>query len=803
MSSRNPPQSFLAGQARILFTERVVQMVPGLARTIGDTLSELALRPGNAREMQDLRDALRLYQENSPAWVQGIVGAVRQPFPPSAKTSAFGLPDPEKMELVGNDAVEHRILASRLALRLLDFASWELNDLRLRIQSLEGLPELSRHDLLRPEVIAQHLVEQWTLAGLPQSAWLLGQDTIHKNMAAWMLEIYHATNAFLIERGVMAEIDLRPLVRRTPSAVNIGRSASLPESDENLGKTTSAGASILDSRYAPTPDRMTAAQGAAQAGRISTGPGEPRPLPAAARSGWSGNAVQEETRTQTATTPLARVRMRAQGVLGHLKQLLMSRVEGFDQTSPRQASPQLEHAMNRLQQQAEEAILDGSRQSRQSDLGFARTQVDRALQELRQRTSVLKQAASSSAEKATIEIVALMFQSILSEDRIAPQIRVWFARLQMPVLRVAVAEPEFFSLLEHPARQLIDRMGSCALGFDVTVEGDVLETEIKRVVQVIEQYPETGRRVFQLVYEEFDKFLSRFFAEQGSVARAVSLAQQLEQKETMTVQYTIEMRTMLDDMPVREEIREFLFRIWAEVLAIAAMKNGPQHAQTLLFKQAAADLVWSASAKPNRSDRSRVIAALPRQLQLLRQGMTLLGMDLVAQDARLKIISATMADAFMSKTDAIPLEKIDAMARRLTNLEDYLSEQDVGDFPLDADSLVTMIGIDSAHIEVIADGGSQPTDAMLAWARELQPGSWFNLDHNGKISHVQFAWCSERKQLHLFATADGRSFLIQMRRLAAYLQAGLLVPTEEEALTVRATRDALAKLDANPERLFG
>ena len=271
----------------------------------------------------------------------------------------------------------------------------------------------------------------------------------------------------------------------------------------------------------------------------------------------------------------------------------------------------------------------------------------------------------------------------------------------------------------------------------------------------------------------------------------------------MTVQYTIEMRALLDDMPVRGEIREFLFRPWAEVLAISAMKNGPQHAQTLLFKQAAADLVWAASAKPSRSERSRVIAALPKQLQLLRQGMTLVGLSLVDQDAQLKAINATMADALMSKTDAISLEQIDAMARRLTNLEDYLSEHDIGDFPLDTDSLVTMIGIDAAHIEVIGDGGNQPTDAMRAWARELQPGSWFSLDHNGKISHVQFAWCSERKQLHLFAAADGRSYLIQMRRLAAYLQAGLLVPTEEETLTVRATRDALAKLEANPERLLG
>ena len=71
------------------------------------------------------------------------------------------------------------------------------------------------------------------------------------------------------------------------------------------------------------------------------------------------------------------------------------------------------------------------------------------------------------------------------------------------------------------------------------------------------------------------------------------------------------------------------------------------------------------------------------------------------------------------------------------------------------------------------------------------------------ISSVRFAWCSDRKQLHLFAAVDGRSFLIQARRLAAYLQAGLLLPAEEESLTVRATREALAKIDANPERLLG
>ena len=513
--------------------------------------------------------------------------------------------------------------------------------------------------------------------------------------------------------------------------------------------------------------------------------------------------MHDETRLQTATTPLARVRMRAQGVLGHLKRLLSSQVPGFDDTRAMSASPQLAQAINSVQrgEQNENAapptLLADSRGQ-----VYGQTHVDQALGSLRRRTATLKQAATTSSEKATIEIVALMFQSILAEDRIPAGVRVWFARLQMPVLRVALAEPEFFGSLQHPARRLIDRMGSCALGFDVTVAGGVLELEIKRVVQVIEQYPETGRRVFQLVYDEFEKFLSRFLAEQGSVARVVSVAQQIEQKETMAIQYTIEMRSMLNDMPVREEIREFLFKVWAEVLALSAMKNGPQHADTLAFKRAAADLVGAASAKPNREDRARVIADLPGLLRILRRGMALLRLDVAEQDRHLKVVSNTLADAFMSKTDAIPPERIDAMAKRLSNLEDYLSDEDIGDLPLDTESLVMMTGIDAPDIEVIAEGDSQPTDAMRAWARELQLGTWYSLDHSGKISHVQFAWCSDRKQLHLFAAADGRNFLIQARRLAAYLQAGLLIPAEEEALTVRATRDALAKIDANPERLL-
>ena len=784
MVSGNSKTSYLAEQGRGLFAERAARVLPLIAKSIHEKLSTLAIQPSGPREAQAHRDALLFFQKSGGLWVNATARAWKAaqsraaPFENSraAPFENSRFTESRKLELMGDDVVEDKILASRLALRILDFVSWELNDLRLRIQNLEGVTELPTLDILRPEILAHHMVLQWSAVAFSRDMWLMVQDTLQLVAGEHFLEVYHDVNEFLVQQGVMVEIDLRPLVRRTPGGAQIKAAAA-------MGAGGGGGGGISN--------------GSGSLSALGTGLGSVK--------GSIGHhtGVHDETRMQTATSPLARARMRAQGVMGHLRRLLSDRVSGYDDTRPQQASPELNRVMGREQQAEEETSAVGMSYDAASVQAYGPAEVERAMEALRERSTTFKRAASTPSEKATIEIVALMFQSILAEDRIPAVIRLWFARLQIPVLRVAIAEPEFFGSLQHPARRLIDRMGSCVLGFNVTVSGGAMESEVRRAVQVIEQYPETGRKVFQIVYDEFEKFLSKFLSEQGNAARVVGLAQQVEQKETLAIQYTIEMRNMLKDMSVRDEIREFLFKVWTEALAISSMKHGVQHEDTLLLKRAAADLVWAASAKPSRKDRAQVISSLPKLLLSLRMGMSLLGMAVADQDSQVKIISDTLADAFASKTPSIPAERITAMAARLRNLEDYLSDEDLGDLPLDTDSLVTILGIDPAEMTVITDGGSQPTDPMRAWVQELQLGSWFSLDHNGQMSNVQFAWCSDRKQLHLFAAADGRNFLIQARRLAAYLQAGLLVPAEEEALTVRATREALAKLDANPERLLG
>lgn len=747
----------LAAQARERFAQVACAGLPLLAAAILKRLEELVEQTGSGRDTQVRRDAWAAFREHGPDWVRQTTAAWQGALRPQTTTPLRGN-DAKKttFELMGKDVVENHILSSRLSLSLLDHVSWELSDLRLRVQHLEAIGDLPPNDILRPEVLAQQLVAQWLACQLSHAAWNLLPDVWPQHLAPVLVEAYHAANVLLIGSGVMAEIDLRPLVRRTEWG----------------------GIEPFVSVRPPAQASVTQSP------------------PLAARP----------TRQTPDADALLQSPQRAESVLGELMRVLGDHVSEFKPTQPRPLAPAL---FNALRTQPASMALDlAADPFGVADASQAPAQVKQLASALRQRSAELKQHATQSGEKATIEVVALMFQSILTEERIPAVIRVWFARLQMPVLRVALAEPAFFSTLNHPARLLIDRMGACAMGFDAaTVNGQALELEIRRVVQVIEQYPETGRRVFQLVLDEFQKFLAKHLTAPDTTQRVVTVAQQVEQRETLSIQYTIELRNLLKDMPVRESVRDFLFKIWAEVLAMADIRNGPQHADTLALKRSAADLVWAASAKPTRHERARVIANLPALLKQLRAGMDMLGLAPSEQDRRIKVLSDTLTEAFQSRTEPIAQAHIEALAKRLSNLEDYLvaDEGELGGLPLDAVSIELMVGVDASSIEVLADAemASPPPSAAWALLGHLQLGAWYTLRHNHRVSQVQFAWQSERGQLMLFSSSDGLNFLVQVGRLAALLASGELSPQEGDALTVRATRDALEKLNAEPGRLLG
>jgi hypothetical protein len=749
----------LAARARRSYIERLLNGMPGIVQAVEEGAKQLLAQPAENALVHKRRELVMDLRKAVPTWTHGITSALRAALGTgSVSASRPGdLPTPgrlQPMTLVDDDTIEVEILSSRLALAMMDRASWEFTDLRSRMSALERRGELDTNDALRPHVLARVVTTAWRTAGLSQEAWRLLQAVLHEEFSHFAEEAYHETNRWLIQHGVLPEVDLRPFIRRTRASHSGG---GVPASIS--GASSTGGGSL---------------------GRGSVG---------------------EETRLLTRPGGFTRGSDHAEAVLGRLNRLISRQLPGFAGTAPMPTSPGLADAITDAEQGLKRRLATAGAVERVSG---APVSTPALLEELHQRKQVLKKAAATPVERATIEIVALLFQSILTEERIPAAVRVWFARLQMPVLRVAVSEPDFFATTDHPARRLIDRMGACVMGFDSSASraiGDALEKEIKRIVQVVEAYPDTGRRVFQTVLTEFEKFLENYFKNENEVSRkGVSLAQQVEQRETLAIQYTIELRKMLNEVPVQEGVREFLFQVWADVMAMTAVKGGPQGTETKLMKRTAADLIWSASAKVSREERAEVIRRLPPLLKTLREGMDHAGVPAEKQDEHIQRLNNSLAAAFTAKAAAIPRERLEELMSRLETLEELLP--DTQDMEIDESLVLDLSGHESAELEVVGEGGSMPTPAMLAWARELNVGGWYMLDYRGRNEAVQLAWQGMRRQLTLFVSSNGRGTLFQQHRLAAFLQAGLLVPAQDEALTVRATRSALAKLDVDPGRLL-
>ena len=769
------PHRALALTARLSFLEALIKGVEAVVHGCVDGARQAAAEPQtDPATYQRKRDLMLELMRLNSAWLAALerplhdalrdlrVGrsvGVRAALGPANKTDI-------PLSLLDDSDVERDLAVARLAQMIGDHNGSEFSDLNARLQAVGGPVSVSASgpvDVLMPHWVARVIVDAWLEVGLNLDHWVEIKPILMHEVAPWTQEAYHHVNGVLLEHGVRPEIDLRPFIRR---AKDVG--------------VTQAGA-------------LTPLGGpAASASPGNTG--SPR--------GNSGlqplGAAYEETRMLTQTPEMGRSAVKAQNVLDKLTQVVSRQVPGFEPTAARGVQGA---ALSPGLGQAIQSVGEALRRQAGPDVAVNPAE---ALQTLQHNKQALKEAASTPSERAIIEIVALLFQAILTEERLPASIRVWFARLQMPVLRVAVAEPDFFATTSHPARILIDRMGACVMGFAgerAEQADDALHKEIRRIVQVIEAYPDTGRRVFQTVLTEFERFLETYFREENQASRrGVSLAQQVEQRETCAIQYTIELRKMLDGVPVHDGVRDFMFHVWADVLAHSAVVNGPTSEATKALQRAAADLIWSASAKTSREERAEVLRRLPNLLKSIREGMARSGLPLDKQDEHIKALNTALAAAFSARSAAISATHLQALTERLEALGEVLP--DLSKVELDAATLRDLSGHESDALEVVAEGGSMPTPAMLAWARELQIGSWFELDYRGKQESVQLAWSGLQQQLLLFVTPAGRGILFQLHRLAAFLQAGLLVPQEDESLTTRATRAALAKLDADPTRLL-
>ena len=511
----------------------------------------------------------------------GLTATAGPSLSPEALVSSW-----DKLTLVEDHEVEIHISADRFALEISHACEWEIRELDAYMGTLLGLGA-AEHDRnpLRAEVIGQAMIRAVeSVCDRPEVRKVLSTE-IARSLAHAMRQTYAEVVADLRQSGV------RPAglaVRHTPM-----RGASM----HGAFGAGSAGNSERGQAYPSVPGRMPQGNDAANQ---RAGFGVSTRASHGASLGW------------------------VDGEMMNLIRRLAS------QPGPSQGGGQAWSSSAGYQGLGDAGYgdEDGSRACddlRSRPGGAARLMARLAAPNLiLAHRDELRQAAAGGLDHMVIDVIAGLFDQILSDSKVPPQVARQIARLQLPVLRAALGDKSFFSSRRHPVRRFINRIASLGTAVDSfeDAEGRALLAQVADLVQQVVD----GDFEQIKVYEDKLAALETFIAEQSRQrVRSLGQADQLlaDKEASLQVQqcYAQALQEALQGLPVPTYLHQFLAQTWSRAIAQAAQAEGNDAALTQRLREAGRELVLSVQPKGSPERRQQFLRKLPQLMKDLNLGL--------------------------------------------------------------------------------------------------------------------------------------------------------------------------------------
>lgn len=358
-------------------------------------------------------------------------------------------------------------------------------------------------------------------------------------------------------------------------------------------------------------------------------------------------------------------------------------------------------------------------------------------------------------ERVVLDVVASLFDYLFGSESVPHPVKLLLARLQVPVLRLALADHGFFADREHPARRLLNLLALAGATWDGEVTPDTaLHREASRLIADIERESAQDMTAFARARDAFEAWL----AEQERIAdeRAATLTDKLLQRERMQIA-TREAEAVVtpvrNDLSLPESLRQFAGSTWLKVL-IHAQQNGGSHGPAWREATAALqDLVWSVQPKYDAAERARLARLLKPLLDAMRTCMDRAGID---PDTR---------DAFFTE-----LVRLHAAAVK-----------------------AGMSGVPTRQVAYRGDSEPEPDPGGEFEVNMLGRGDWIELrEPDGGVRRVRLTWISPARTLFLFANRQGqRAVALTREELARRFTTGEASAAGEDTLLGRIVNDAL------------
>lgn len=246
----------------------------------------------------------------------------------------------------------------------------------------------------------------------------------------------------------------------------------------------------------------------------------------------------------------------------------------------------------------------------------------------------LMRASRGKLDHLVIEVVSSLFDQILSDARVPPEMARQLARLQLPVLRAALVDGSFFSSRRHPVRRFINRVASLACAFDSFESGPAREL-LERVSGLVKEIVDGDFDHLQL-YDAKLLELERFVAEQThaeireSAAAATLRGKELEWR--VQQRFSQRLFAALEPLALPAFVRDFLAGVWGQAIVMASRCDGAESTHAQRLRRTGVALVTSIQPKRSLEERKHFVVSLPGLMSELTEGMKLVAWPQAAQD---------------------------------------------------------------------------------------------------------------------------------------------------------------------------
>ncbi|MGZ5203643.1 MAG: DUF1631 family protein [Caldimonas sp.] len=270
----------------------------------------------------------------------------------------------------------------------------------------------------------------------------------------------------------------------------------------------------------------------------------------------------------------------------------------------------------------------------------------------------LIQASTGKLDHMVIDVVGSLFDQILSDSRVPPQMAREIARLQLPVLRVALNDSSFFSTRRHPVRRFINRIASLANAFEDFDDGPgaLFLSRVRKLVDEIIEGDFDQIELYAAKVAELEAFISE--QTEGEIEKKSGAVTTLEAKESeLRVQqrYMLQLQSALGPLNLPAYLQDFLAQVWSQALVLAARRDGPDSDRARRYRRVGTDLVMSVQPKGSPMFRKKFLMQLPPLMKDLNEGMKLIGWP----DSAQKEFFGKLLPAHAESLKGQPLSELD------------------------------------------------------------------------------------------------------------------------------------------------